>query len=421
MEDSSVYKRPRSRPQEVSLPKRHNTRSTSRGCTATCSNRIPTPIRIHPPTHSLYFLRIHKLFFHEEKNESEDGNQNLMVSVASSTNSYTPRIVRFGNVRLQSIYQSPNLYIIDQFLSATDIQHLFTHFISKFKFQRSFVDEGGDDEKGNHEDEDDHIAFSNTASQQPVKSSHRTSTFLALNKQHDSRIASIEHKVASLFGCTTQQIEALQLVRYQEPEQCFHVHHDLGVYDETTGEVELPNKSIWYHRRMITLFCYLNTVPPKNGGATYFPCCVKQHAQECLVLDEVMPTQSIKRTASIVEARNSESESQNSLGIDPDYTAQGHISCVGNSADRTIVCDYNGLRIFPVAGRAVAFSNVLSSGVPDPRTIHAGEPVIVSRDDNVKKKLKPDKKYISPGSLSKSDAHNYSTTKYGLNIWICEN
>jgi prolyl 4-hydroxylase len=47
------------------------------------------------------------------------------------------------------------------------------------------------------------------------------------------------------------------------------------------------------------------------------------------------------------------------------------------------------LRVQPHPGRAVLFANILPSGLPDPRTIHAGEPVLVG-------------------------------TKYGLNIWICE-
>jgi prolyl 4-hydroxylase len=47
------------------------------------------------------------------------------------------------------------------------------------------------------------------------------------------------------------------------------------------------------------------------------------------------------------------------------------------------------LRVEPRPGRAVLFANVKSDGLPDPRTIHAGEPV---------------EKGI----------------KYGLNIWLCE-
>ena len=413
MEDSSGHKRPRSRPQQVELQKRHNTRSTRQSSTETCngsSNGIQKPIRIHQPTHSLYFLRLHKLFFLDEK-ESEDGSQSVMESAASATGNYTPRIVRFGNLRLQSIYKSPNIYIIDQFLSTTDIQHLFTHFISKFKFQRSFIDDGNDVGKGNYEEEA--VDGSNMTTQQHNNSSHRTSAFLALNKQHDSRIASIEHKVASLFGCTAQQIEALQLVRYQSPDQYFHVHHDLGVYNESTGKVELPKKSIWYQRRMITLFCYLNTVPPKNGGATYFPCCINQTARKSFVDDGMIPVTSAASMVDATAASISESEHHSIPKIDPDCVTQNKSGCIEKNADQSIVCDHDGLRIFPVAGRAVIFSNVLASGIPDSRSIHAGEPVITSRKRN-------DEVKYSMNSLLKSDSYHCSKTKYGLNVWICE-
>ena len=51
------------------------------------------------------------------------------------------------------------------------------------------------------------------------------------------------------------------------------------------------------------------------------------------------------------------------------------------------------LRVQPKRGRVVIWSNVTADGLPDPRTIHAGEPVI-------------------------SDQQDFA--KYGLNLWICE-
>lgn len=406
MNDSIGQKRPRPRPPQEEEQKRHNTRSTRQNSTATNPNEISTPIRIHPSSHSLYFLRLDKLFFYNEK-ECE--------SITKTSDA--PRIVRFGNTRLQSIYNSPNIYMIDQFLSVSDIQYLFTHFISRFKFQRSFVDEGCDGENGEPDDEDESVPGGSKRSQQPNKSSHRTSAFLSLNKQHDSRIASIEHKVASLFGCTTKQIEALQLVRYQSPNQYFHVHHDLGIYDEATGHVELPRKSIWYQRRMVTLFCYLNTVPRECGGATHFPFCTNQNRDnESLVPDEMLY---VKSTASMAEEENNNMEHQDSSKNDPDCETQNQSR---NKDDQSIVVNHDGLRVYPVAGRAVVFSNVLSSGVPDPRVIHAGEPVIVSRNNSVTNTMYPDMKCHSAtqASSSKIDEYYCSKIKYGLNIWICE-
>lgn len=413
MDHAFANKRPRphhDQPQQDKVPKKYYTRSTRRNSTTTDSSGFTAPILIRPPTHSLYFLRLHKLFFYNE-NESTGIDENHDAVGPDSL-----QIVRFGNIRLQSIYKSPNIYVIDHFLTVTDIQYLFAHFISKFKFQRSFVDEC-DQDNGNLKDEDEDVAYSTgrKKSHQSNKSSHRTSAFLALNKQHDSRIASIEQKVASLFGCTTKQIEALQLVRYQSPDQCFHVHHDLGIYDETTGKVELPNKSIWYQRRMITLFCYLNTVPPQNGGATHFPCCTKANAQPSHLEKDNM--RRIDTVTSIVDAKDSNVQRHDSQEIDPEFRTRNQ-SIGSCSNDQSIVCSSDGLRIYPVAGRAVVFSNVLASGIPDPSTIHAGDPVIVSRNETVEIKISHG---IPATSSSKSKSKvDHCMTKYGLNIWICE-
>jgi hypothetical protein len=46
-------------------------------------------------------------------------------------------------------------------------------------------------------------------------------------------------------------------------------HTDLGDYNAETHCVDLPPKSIFAKRRIVTLFCYLNSVP--EGGATHFP------------------------------------------------------------------------------------------------------------------------------------------------------
>ena len=174
------------------------------------------------------------------------------------------------------------------------------------------IDSGADasaqDGNDNNEDKGSHY-----------DTTHRTSTFVSFQKQQDATIARIEAKAAELLGCwSTTSVEALQLVRYQE-EQFFGVHHDMGDYNEETGQVALPPKSWYSKRRVVTLFCYLNDV--EEGGATWFPV--------------------------------------------PD------------------------VRVQPVPGRAVLFSNVLASGQPDARTIHAGETVTRG-------------------------------VKYGLNIWICE-
>jgi len=74
-----------------------------------------------------------------------------------------------------------------------------------------------------------------------------------------------------MLGCWVHQIEALQLVRYQ-PGEFFGIHHDLGnlLEDDT---VQLPSKDYACKRRLVTMFCYLNTLQEDEGGCTYFPKC----------------------------------------------------------------------------------------------------------------------------------------------------
>lgn len=232
-----------------------------------------------PDPASLHHRRLDELFFNEH--------------VGSSNNAKT-----IGRIRLERVHSSPNIYVIDDFLCPTELAHLQKLIDNKPRFHRSFVGE------------DSHL-----------ETSQRTSTFLSITKQQDAIISAIETKAAStLLGCfSTQTVEPLQLVRYL-PGQFFGVHHDLGDYDETTQTVQLPPKSLYgARRRLVTLFCYLNTV--ENGGETHFPQC--------------------------------------------------------------------NLRVQPHPGRAVLFANVLRNGLPDERTLHAGEPPL-------------------------------KTTKYGLNIWIGE-
>jgi prolyl 4-hydroxylase len=104
-----------------------------------------------------------------------------------------------------------------------------------------------------------------------LDNSHRTSTFFGFKKLHDTKVAALEQRIADLLGCWVHQIEALQLVRYF-PGQFFGIHHDMG---DLLGddEVILPQKQLGVKRRLVTLFCYLNTLDKDQGGCTYFPQC----------------------------------------------------------------------------------------------------------------------------------------------------
>lgn len=142
----------------------------------------------------------------------------------------------------------------------------------------------------------------------------------------------------------------------------------MGDYNEQTGDVSLPPKSVLVKRRLVTIFCYLNDLPAKSGGCTGFPAC-------------------------------------------------------------------DNLQVQPKAGRAVVFCNVKGDGMPDPRTIHAGEKVAATKSTTTTKG-KAKKKKSPAEKTSKKDTTEIKTkratsgpkkpkkstplVKYGLNIWVCE-
>lgn len=242
---------------------------------------------VMPHKTSLAYRRLEELFFRESC-------------------SRTTETVTLGHFKLERVHSSPNIYVIESFLTQSEIKY-FQRRSKGSGFRKSFVDRVTSSAR--EASGVDHVCYDDQ---------HRTSTFVSYTKGHDSTIAAVERRAMATMSCSHSALEGLQLVRYK-PGQFFGVHHDLGDYDETEGTVELPRKSSLSPRRLVTIFCYINET--KEGGATHFPAA-------------------------------------------------------------------DGLRVNPKPGRAVLFSNILQSGLPDPRTIHEGE--------------------------------SSSSTKYGVNIWICE-
>ena len=221
--------------------------------------------------------------------------------------------------------EDPAIYVIDNFLTDSELDY-FDKKISSISFQRSFVDnmECEDDNQNSIESQNprhgntlvvnedqnqnstsikrrdslsvykEHTSASTQSTEYDngrginigkkstakvrkrkrrtiVDDSQRTSTFYSFLKLHDSKISALEQRVANILGCWVHQIEALQLVRYL-PGQFFGIHHDLGNLLEN-DKVELPRKNLVCKRRLITIFCYLNTLKDDEGGCTYFPKC----------------------------------------------------------------------------------------------------------------------------------------------------
>jgi len=191
--------------------------------------------------------------------------------------------------------------------------------------------------------------------------SHRTSTFYSFRKLHDNRISALEQRIATMLGCWVHQIEALQLVRYQ-PGEFFGIHHDLGnlLEDDT---VQLPPKDYACKRRLVTMFCYLNTLQEDEGGCTYFPKCSQLRVKP-------------KRGRAVLWCN-----------ITPD----------GKPDPKTIH-----------AGESVNSSNIIGNDNGDGDG-HNTSDFHQGNKESVYLKMK-----------CSEDKGEVGTKKYGLNIWICE-
>lgn len=287
---------------------------------------------------SLPYRRMEQLFFDEPVTTAITRSKKQPKKQGQSPPVVT---IRIAKLTLERAFTAPNIYVIDNFLTSSDLEYLHDKVIRQChrKFQRSYVD-------------------SNVDATSLLDHTHRTSTFLSFAKQENAKIAAIEQRAAQLLGYySTDQIEPLQLVRYL-PGQFFGVHHDMGDLNEDSGQVALPPKNVLVKRRLVTIFCYLNDLPPQAGGCTYFPEC--QH-----------------------------------------------------------------LKIQPQQGRAVVFANVNPEGLPDPRTVHAGDPVLsisttTTTHTSTTTAADGNGKDGSQKDVVGSSSQEAPLVKYGLNIWVCE-
>lgn len=153
---------------------------------------------------------------------------------------------------LHRVHTAPNIYTINNFLTTKEVDY-FMGEAANGTFEESYVD----------------VPDSSKVTVDP----NRTSTFISFPKQQSKLISTIEQRVVNLLRLVSaNNLEPLQMVRYQ-PDESFGIHHDMGAFDEETGRVTMPDKSTLTKRRLVTIFCYLNTLPPEAGGCTWFPKC----------------------------------------------------------------------------------------------------------------------------------------------------
>ena len=172
--------------------------------------------------------------------------------------------------KLQAVHSSPNLYVVPHFLTARELDHLDDLLTARrAAFKRSHTDSSD----GSYVGEE------------------RTSVSLPLPKSADGVIRAIEARAADLVGLPADHVEPLQVVHYSHGAR-FDLHHDVAPIairgddeDEAGGggggggasrdESELTADDVTVEhqegpRRLITIFCYLNTLP-EGIGHTEFP------------------------------------------------------------------------------------------------------------------------------------------------------
>jgi hypothetical protein len=145
---------------------------------------------------------------------------------------------------LQLIHTSPNIFLVENFLSELDLDYFDKHITENYSdFQDSFTEDNFND---------------------VIYSLERTSRFCFLTKGKDSRVRNIESRAADLAGLSVCNVEPLQIIHYTGGQQ-FTTHHDSGTLHEDNKTIDLL-----VPRRLVTLVVYLNDLPFGNGF-TEFP------------------------------------------------------------------------------------------------------------------------------------------------------
>lgn len=217
-----------------------------------------------------------------------------------------------GLIRIPVHDKDPKMYLILNFLSSSEVDHLIRQANPLLKRSRvvGVVKDAG---SGNPEQKvENRVAGA------------RTSDSAFLPRGNDHVITEVMKRVATEVGAPVENIEDLQVVRYQS-DQYYKPHHDYFDKSSSGGQESLKHGG----QRTWTVFVYL-AEPPSS------------------------PT----------DDRRSEEQNSNVTG---DY--QG---CT--------VFPRLGLKIKPKRGMAVVWSNVISPGAKgtpvkeDEKTLHAGEP-----------------------------------------------
>jgi hypothetical protein len=162
----------------------------------------------------------------------------LFTTLFHSNGYYPPWVC--GSI-LTRVNESPNIYIIDDFLTESKLLHLHSLIADQ--------DAMGQKRKGNFKS-----SYTDTGTEQLVNKD-RTLRFIFMGKAQDPVASAIEGRAAEMIGALQDSVDPIQIVTYTDG-QGFGLHHEAGTLDTATRMMEIVNP-----RRIATFFVYLNTLP----------------------------------------------------------------------------------------------------------------------------------------------------------------
>ena len=150
----------------------------------------------------------------------------------------------YAGYSVQTLSTSPRIYLIENFLSSKECDHLMA--LATPHLKRSTVI-------------DDHAAGGS------ILDSRRTSQGMFIVEHlKDRTVKKIEKRLATLTELPIQNGEAIQVLQYRERAE-YQPHHDY-FNPSTPGGISHLNRG---GQRVASVIMYLNT--PKEGGETIFP------------------------------------------------------------------------------------------------------------------------------------------------------
>eukprot|EP01084_Bolivina_argentea_P076170 138039_1 len=127
------------------------------------------------------------------------------------------------NRRLKMVHHEPNVFVIENFLTSNEINHLLNIVENNGnKFEVSYTQATGKDQ---------------------IYSNERTSTFIFLQKYMDKISRAIEGRASDIVSMSIENVEPLQVVKYTKGQE-FTLHHDAGTLINETLKKN-SSSSLW--------------------------------------------------------------------------------------------------------------------------------------------------------------------------------